>query len=361
MWRRGAGARRSGSLQAETATRRPVLRLSTAANTIARLWRLSAAGQASGERPPESTWSANWRIRCAWPSCSSGRRGHLHRFELAVEALLRTGPHHLGLHRVRSVPGERPAAADDPPVANPARVPPFAAPRAAVGVADPAGHLEDRQRRGIARVPGVRRVPALAVDRHRIRPGELAGVVEGVDRHVQHQRVLHRVAEAPEVAAQVEVAVQLGEVAQPPALEEGGHRVRRRQRPARLRHRVDAVRGGRRRDHLAGARHRVAHRLLAEDVAAQAQRLQRHPGVRRRDGDVEDRRRPGAAHGLGEGVEDHRRRQIEALRHRLRRRGVEVHQPHHLDLFGRHGLAHPRAAHAAAAHHHDLQRFHAHV
>ena len=101
---------------------------------------------------------------------------------------------------------------------------PLGAPTAAVGVDDAVGHLEDRHGRGVVIVPGAGRVPLVAVDRGRVGAGDQPRCVEGVDRHVEQQHVLHAVAEAAEVRADVEVAVDGRDLADGARLEEGASR-----------------------------------------------------------------------------------------------------------------------------------------
>src|SRR6185437_6864959 len=95
-----------------------------------------------------------------------------------------------------------------PPVRVPGGLLPLGAPTAAVGEAEAVRHLEDGGGRGGACVPTPTRVELLAIHRHGIRSREKASGVKGVDRHVEQQGAGYLVAEAAEVRANIEVAVE---------------------------------------------------------------------------------------------------------------------------------------------------------
>jgi len=68
----------------------------------------------------------------------------------------------------------------------------------AMGI-DRAVHLEDRDRRGTALVPGVHRLPFGAEHGLRRAVNDVTGDVESVDRHVDEEHMVDRLAEAAEM------------------------------------------------------------------------------------------------------------------------------------------------------------------
>ena len=146
-------------------------------------------------------------------------RRHGERLDL-VEQAFADRPRDLRAQIVEAVPDQAAALADDPPRAFPAGAKAVGAPAAAVGEHLAVAELEDGGRRRSLPVPGVGRLPFLAIDAERLAVHHVAGRVERVDRHVEEQHMAHLLAEAAEMRRDEEVGMDAGRRADRAGIEE---------------------------------------------------------------------------------------------------------------------------------------------
>ena len=185
---------------------------------------------------------------------------------------------------------------------------------------------------------------------HRVAAGDEARLVEGVDRHVQHERTLHLLAEAAEVRSAVEVGVEDAQVAQLLRRDDGLRGADRRAVAAVLHHGAGQAAAPGEGGSGASLFHRGGQRLLAQHVTAGLQRRCGHRGVGFGNGDVAHHRRRGLGDRPLDGSEvRHLQTNLGGTgRSRLRR---NVHQPHHLEVGTGGQVLQPPATHGTAAHH----------
>ena len=268
-------------------TWRPVSALSIAAKTMARL-RMLSAPRVSGSVPSRTaSEEVLHQPEVAADAVTRIERRHLHRLDVVEEALSAAAAH-LGADVGEAVPGQRAFLADDAPGALPAGAEAVGAPAAGVGEDDVLAHVEDGRGGGALAVPGACRLPFAAEDAEGPAVDEEAGGIEGVDRHVEEEHVVHLLAEPAEVRGNEEVAVDAGRRADRAGGDEAADAARLGEVAAVLDHRVDAAGVARRSDDRAGILRAGGERLLGQDVAAVAERGENDLAARRRDGDVED-------------------------------------------------------------------------
>ena len=163
----------------ERATTRPLFALSSAANVIAMVARLSRAlhsGSRSSRRAARNSSST-----AAWPSFASRRlRGDLHPAR-ALGAVLSVDEHPAAL------PGDASPGAFDPPVARPGGRIPVRAAHGALDRPHAIGEAEDRDVARVSLVPAPRQVPADHPGVEGIRAEEVAHRVEVVAPHVEQE------------------------------------------------------------------------------------------------------------------------------------------------------------------------------
>ncbi len=237
--------------------------------------------------------------------------------------------------------------------------PPRRVPRGLLGRAAPAsgvdeprtpGQLEDGGRGGVAGVPAPRRVVLVAVHTDRFVAGEETRAVKRVDRHVEDERVRHRVAETAEVWRLEEGRGQDPESAELPDLTAVREQVRvvatvlaDHEQPV-----VRLCRG----DHLQRFGERGGQRLLAEDRQPAAERLHRHRVVGIGHGHVDHGVGTNLVDELVQGSRDRHSGDAQLLQRRLRRGDVEVGDAGQFHLVAVLDVAQPAAAHRTGA---DLQ------
>ena len=143
-------------------------------------------------------------------------------------------------------------------------------------------------------VPGPVGVELVTMEHgHRVAAGNETRLVEGVDRHVQHERTPHLLAEAAEVRSAVEVGVEDAQVAQLLCRDDGLRGADRRAVAAVLHHGAGQAAAPGEGGGGASLFHRGGQRLLAQHVTAGLQRRGGHRGVRFGNGDVAHHRRRG--------------------------------------------------------------------
>ncbi len=117
------------------------------------------------------------------------------------------------LNVIGAVPGQHALGADETPLAFPTGALAFRAPGAAIGEDDIIGKFEGRIGGSAVLVPGAFGVAFNAIDGARLLVGDIAGGIESVDRHVEEQDIVHLFAEAPEMRAEEEIAMDGSQVA----------------------------------------------------------------------------------------------------------------------------------------------------
>ena len=120
-----------------------------------------------------------------------------------------SGRAHLGDRVAGAVPGGATKSPDSTPRRLPRGLEAVGAPAPLIAEAEPALELELCDRRRGTAVPAPRRVELSALHADGVGPGDVAGGIEGVDRHIDQQRAVHLIAEAPEVGRPVELGVEL--------------------------------------------------------------------------------------------------------------------------------------------------------
>ena len=228
---------------------------------------------------------------------------------------------------------QRAPVADEAPVAVPGGGAALGAPAPAVGEDHALRHLEDAARGVVALGPRAVGVELVGVDRDGIHSAQVAGQVEVVDGHVQDQRAFHLVAEAPEVAAEVEVAVDRRDRADLAGRHHPPHPLVPRVPAAGLADHVHPARRLGRLDHPPRLGHARGHGLLADHVAARRQGRAGDRTVGLGNGEVDDEVRAN----IGQrGLEVRRGGAVQIVLGDSRLGGLDV-QVHHaddLDLLG---------------------------
>src|SRR5690625_4420085 len=102
----------------------------------------------------------------------------------------------------------------EPPLSVPRRLKAGTTPATGVDVTRLPGHLKYRTSCGISVVPTPGRVVLLAVHRHRLSAQHEPGAIEGVDGHIQQQRMIHHFPESTEVRRLEEFRGQHGQITQ---------------------------------------------------------------------------------------------------------------------------------------------------
>ena len=185
------------------------------------------------------------------------------RLEGVEQPVARAAVDDLDADLIGPVPSQRARCADETPSAFPRRAQANGAPRTAVDEDGAVLEFEDRCCGGALTVPGIRRVPFVAVDGRRAQSGHAAHSVEAVDRHVEQQDVIHLLAKAAEVRREKEVGVNAGDRADCAGTQRPRNAADAWNIAAVLDDGVDAARSPGARDEIARVGERFGHRLFA--------------------------------------------------------------------------------------------------
>ena len=286
------------------------------------------------------------------PACPTRFVGALDRRHLDIAPLREESPcfgHDLGLEAGCAIPAHAALRPDDLPTAFPRRVQAFGAPTAPIGEGHVPGQLEEGHRRGVAVIPGARRIPLPAVDGDGVGAGNQPGGVEGVNGHVQQQHMRHVVPETAKVRADVEVAVDGRHPPDDPRRQEGAQPADIGVVAAVLDDGVGLAGGLGGGDHAPGVGHRVGQRLLAQDVTAVLQRGQRDLRMCFRHRAVEDQIRAELSEDLAQVGADGRLGPPILGSTVASRLFIDIHKADHAQVRNIANSIQPGAADAAAA------------
>ena len=169
-----------------------------------------SAPRVSGSVPVSMACMKSWMMPRWPPMRSAGSSGGTSIGLRFVEQPVAARHHHFRLQRVMAVPDQAAALGDDAPAAFPAGAETVGAPGAGIGEDLAAAEIEDGAGRRPLPVPGIGRLPFLAIDAGRLAADHVAGGVEGVDRHVEQQHMRHLLAKAAEMRRDEEVGMDAG-------------------------------------------------------------------------------------------------------------------------------------------------------
>ena len=178
-----------GLFKRESVLARPCVALSIAPSTIARLWILSALRVSAGI--PSVNVPQKLRHHAKVPASLAGIGLFGRDKTLAFVKESFRFLHIFTSNVVKAVPADRSFGADNPPDAIPRSAQTFGAPASAKGASNASAHLKDRMRRCAVLPPGPFRIPLFAINRLRVRTGQVASGVKRMDGHIRQQNVVH--------------------------------------------------------------------------------------------------------------------------------------------------------------------------